>query len=69
MEEDIAVGKELEIVMSGVAALGAAGFVFPNDGSVGLADGEDIFSVGSTHEDEAVFFGEEGERSEEEGCE
>ena len=69
MEENITVGKELEIVMTGVAALGTAGFVFPDDRSVGFADREDVFSVGSADKNEPVFFGKEGEGEKEEKSE
>jgi hypothetical protein len=61
VEENITVREKLEVVVAGVSVFGSAGFVFPDDGSVGLADREDVFSVGSTDKDEAVFFGEEGE--------
>lgn len=66
MEENIPVGEELEVVVAGVTALGSAGFVFPYDRAVGFADGEDVFAIGCADEDEAVFFGEEGERQKEE---
>lgn len=46
VEEDVSVGKELEVVVAGVAAFGAFGFMTPDDGAVGFADGEDVFSVG-----------------------
>ena len=66
VEEDVSVGEELEVVVTGVASLGAAGVVFPDNGAVRFANGEDVFSVGSADDDEAVFFGEEGEGEQEE---
>ena len=68
VEEDVAVGEELNVVVAGVVVggFGAAGFVFPDNGAVGFADREDVFAIGSAHEDEAVFFGEEGEGEKEE---
>ena len=58
VEEDISIGEQLKIVMSGVAALGSAGLELPDDGAVGFANREDIFAIGSTHKDETVFFGQ-----------
>lgn len=71
VEENVSVFEELDIVMARVIVrgFGATGFVLPDDSSVGLADCEDVFAVGSTDEDEAIFFGKEGERREEEGSE
>jgi hypothetical protein len=66
VEEDVSVGEELEVVVAGVTAFGAFGIIFPDDGAVGFADGEKVFSVGGSDEDEAVFFGEEGEGEQEE---
>jgi hypothetical protein len=66
VEEDVSVGEELEVVVAGVTAFGAFGIIFPDDGAVGFADGEKVFSVGGADEDEAVFFGEEGEGEQEE---
>lgn len=58
MEKNIAVWKKLEVVVPGVATLGSAGFMFPDYGSVGFADCEDIFAIGGTDEDEAIFLGD-----------
>ena len=67
VKEDVAVGEELDVMVAGVVVggFGAAGFVFPNDGAVGFADREDVFAIGSADEDEAVFFGKEGDREKE----
>ena len=71
VEENIPVFEELDVVMAGVVVFDfrATGFVLPDDGSVGFADREDVFAVGSTDEEEAIFFSKECERREEEGRE
>jgi hypothetical protein len=51
----------LKIVVSGVTTLRAAGLMFPNHGSIRLADREDVFTIGGANKNEAIFFSQEGE--------
>ncbi len=57
MEEDVAIGKEVDVVVAGVAALRPGGVVPPEDVSLRIADGEDVLAVGDTQQHEAVVRG------------
>lgn len=46
VKQNVTVGKKLKIVVSGVTTLRAAGLMFPNHGSIRLADREDVFTIG-----------------------
>ena len=61
VKENVTVRKKLKIVVSGVTALRAAGLILPDDGSVGLADREDVFTIGCANKNEAIFFSQEGQ--------
>ena len=48
VKQDVAVGQQLHIVMTGVPSFGSPGLVFPDDRSVGFANCEDILAVGGS---------------------
>ena len=56
----------MEIVVSGVTSFRALGFMFPDNCSVGFADRENVFTVGSANENEAILFSQEGQGQKEE---
>ena len=66
VKENVTVGKKLEIVVSGVTAFRASSFMFPDNGSVEFADRKNVFTIGSSHENKAIFFSQEGQGQKEE---
>jgi hypothetical protein len=56
----------LEIVVSGVTAFRASSFMFPDNGSVEFADRKNVFTIGSSHENKAIFFSQESQGQKEE---
>ena len=47
----------MNIMVTSVSLLGSGGVVLPENGSVHLADGDEVLAVGDTEEDEAIVLG------------
>jgi hypothetical protein len=56
MKENISALQIMQIVVSGVSSLRAGSIVLPQNGSVGFANRENIFAIGSTDQDQTIFF-------------
>ena len=56
--ENVPVVQEMDIVVPGVPFLWSCGLQFPEDLPLRIANGEDVFSVGSADKNEAVLVSE-----------
>ena len=67
MKKDIAIGQQVNVMVTGVTALRSGRLVGPKDIALGIGDCKNVLPVGGADEDEALGAGAEAGQAEEDG--